>query len=82
MNAAQKLENVEAQINALERHATNVITCPYCGIPMRAGDIYCCQLFAGAVNAILDRKEIGDQIREIEQIRENVDRQPSMVVLN
>lgn len=80
MTSEQKVENVEAQINAAMRGATNVLTCPYCQNQNKMGQTMCCMLMAQAVLAVMERKDIAEQVEEIEQIRENIDRQPSKLI--
>lgn len=55
MTAEQKLANVEAQMHAVRRGATNCITCPYCEAQMMEGDQFCCETFCKAAMAIQER---------------------------
>ena len=49
-----RIANVEAQINAAMRGATNVITCPFCSAQNKSEkEALCCVDFGAVVNAIL-----------------------------
>ena len=52
-----RIANVEAQINACMRGATNVITCPFCGSQNKeSNDALCCADFGSVVLAILRKQ--------------------------
>lgn len=58
LSPTQKIEYLEDCIRAIRRGAPNVIVCPYCGVKNSEHKVYiCCDLFAEATNAILDRME-------------------------
>ena len=63
------IASVEAQINAVMRGATNVITCPFCGKQNREeNEALCCADFGAVVNAILRKQaqqELIDQAHRI-----------------
>lgn len=51
------IANIESQINACMRGATNVITCPFCGEQNTAeNEALCCVDFGAVVNAILRKQ--------------------------
>jgi hypothetical protein len=60
-----KIANVEAQINACYRGATNVITCPYCGVATdQTANALCCADMGLTVRAIL-RKEAQQECLDV-----------------
>ncbi len=80
MTSEQKVENVEAQVKAAMRGATNVLTCPYCRLQNKPNEPICCMMMARAVAAIMERVDIAEQVEEIDRIRENIDREPSRLI--
>lgn len=61
MTAFQKLENVEAQLRAVLRKDTNLITCPFCQAQNRQPEgeapPLCCADLALAVEAVILKME-------------------------
>jgi len=75
VTAEQKLANVESQIAACMRGATDVITCPYCGEQVKQGnDALCCADMGLTVRAILRRQAQQECIETAERIAENMAR--------
>lgn len=67
------MDNVLAQVRAVDRGDTNVITCPYCGKQNRENISFCCELLAQASVAALERirfeqaKEVAERAMERHQ---------------
>ncbi|MGH9345050.1 MAG: hypothetical protein ACRD19_14980 [Terriglobia bacterium] len=57
MTSDEKLARIEQQMRACEMGLAETIECPYCGGTNREGAALCCNLFAAAALAILDRKD-------------------------
>ena len=73
MSPEDKIKNVEAQIAACMRGATNVITCPYCGEQNTQGsERLCCADMGLTVRAILRKQALGEVIEHAERIAEKV----------
>lgn len=74
MTADAKVANVEAQIAALERGATDVLNCPYCRAQTSFGEAFCCRLMAAAALAVLDRKEQSERADLLARISDRASR--------
>lgn len=72
MTSEQKLENVRAQMKAVEEGRTNVITCPYCDARLMKGDMLCCETFIKAAMAIVERQGVQEQIDNAARIADKV----------
>ncbi len=78
MNAEAKIRNVEAQMKAVLRGDTNVITCPYCKAQNRQPSALteelpsalCCILFADCVNAVMLSMETSNALDAAHMIAE------------
>lgn len=74
MTPEQKIASIEAQIAACERGATNIITCPYCDEQNKQGQPLCCETFAKAAMAIIQRQGTHELVEHAERIAEQVSR--------
>lgn len=85
MTADQKIINVEAQIRAILRGATNCLNCPYCGdqnFPAPEGEPespMCCPDMAQTVNAVTDKLQSNELLDAADRISQNA---AKMVNLN
>jgi hypothetical protein len=67
-----RMRDVSLQIAAIERGELDAIGCPYCGQINQRGETLCCPLLAGAVYAVLQRKDTEEKIRQADQIAEQI----------
>ena len=75
MSPADKIANVEAQINACMRGATNTITCPYCGVATSDKDnALCCADMGLTVRAILRKQAQQECLDMAARIADNLAR--------
>lgn len=74
MTGEQKILYIEKQIEACRKQRTDAITCPYCDTMNVKGNPLCCNKFAGAVAAILMRKDLRAKAEHVERIAESVSR--------
>lgn len=66
----QKIEYVANQIRACEIGAIQELDCPYCHASNRRGEPLCCNLFAAAALAILQREDLRERSELAERIGE------------
>ena len=69
----RKIAQLEAQIRAVRRGATNVVTCPWCSIMNGAGEA-CCDTFIKAGMAVMDRLELEERAERLYEIQEAASR--------
>jgi hypothetical protein len=66
----QKIENIAQQIRACGLGALQELGCPYCGASNKQGQPLCCNLFAAAALAILQREDLREKSELAERIGE------------
>lgn len=80
MTSEEKLENLRTQVRAAEDGLTQIIVCPYCDSELDFSPSYvathgevptCCETFALAIIAILQRVEMQEASKLGERIRQN-----------
>ena len=77
MTGEEQIRKVESQLSAMFRDMqSRAISCPYCGGKTEPGKPFCCALLEQTVEAILDRGDLEDRIRTLDQIAENADKEP------
>ena len=75
MTPEQKIANVESQINACYRGATNTITCPYCGVATaQTHEALCCADMGLTVRAILRKQAQQECLDMAARIADNLAR--------
>lgn len=70
----QKIENVAAQIAECERGTRVTIICPYCGEQNKQGQPLCCETFAKAAMAVIQRQGQAELIEHAGRIAEAIAR--------
>ena len=71
--ADAKVADIQHQIEACMRGATDVLVCPYCHIGNFKGEPkFCCTLLAKAVKAVLHRQDAAVQLAKTERVMEAV----------
>lgn len=66
----EKIENIAQQMRACELGALQELACPYCGEINKQGEPLCCNLFAAAALAIMQRQDTRAQIEMADRIAE------------
>ena len=66
----QKIDNIAQQMRACELGALQELACPYCGEINKQGQPLCCNLFAAAALAIMQRQDTREQIEMADRIAE------------
>lgn len=74
LTAEEKIQSIEQQIRACEMGLTDAIHCPYCDQFNRDGLALCCNRFAAAALAIVERKSLDENIENAERIADQVSR--------
>ena len=73
MTPEQKLESIRNQIIEVRAGLLTFVLCPYCGVENTPVDEYmCCELFAEATKAVLDRMEKQEAIDFLATIQDKV----------
>jgi hypothetical protein len=72
LTAEDRLRAVREQIRACELGVSDAIGCPYCGGWNREGAPLCCMQFAAASLAIIERRELDDNIAIADRIADKV----------
>ena len=67
-----RMRDISLQIAAIEKGQLDAIGCPYCGQINQRGETFCCALLSFAVYAVLQRKTTEEQIRQADQIAEQI----------
>lgn len=68
MNADDKLLSLEMQIDSFGK-GVNTISCPYCQSSTPEGSVFCCNTLMNALQAILDRRQLENNIIDAENIK-------------
>jgi hypothetical protein len=66
----EKIENIAQQMRACEIGALQELACPYCGSINTQGQPLCCNLFAAAALAIMQREDARAQLEMADRIAE------------
>ena len=69
-SAEERIENIKAQIEAIERGERTVITCPYCGGVNVETAEFCCDLCFQSAIAALERIRVEQSIEKAKRIAE------------
>ena len=68
--AQERLQNIMDQIRAYEAGDQHSLTCPYCAGVNRDGQPFCCEMFAKASIAALERIRVEDARETVERVME------------
>jgi len=69
-SAEERIENIKAQIEAIERGERTVITCPYCGGVNTETEEFCCDLCFKSAIAALERIRVEQAYEKAKRIQE------------